>query len=311
MSPELTKTLAEKLEAQYGKKLELASDYQHWRIQHYNEDVLWLYFDKQGSSTNTVDAEVLEELSRILDALEGELPRGLVIQSLKRSGFCAGADIKQFSTISENATEDMLRQGHALLDRLESFSVPTIAVVHGHCLGGGLELALACDYRIGVNDSLQMGFPEIQLGLHPGLGGTFRLTALIDPVAAMTLMLTGRSVYGKQCLKRGLVNQLVEARHVQQAVQTLLAKPIKRPRQSLKSLLFNTRPIRNLAAGRMQAEAAKKAPPQHYPAPNALIKIWREHGGNRQNMQQAEIESFASLLGSDTCRNLVRVFFLQ
>lgn len=311
MDPQVTTSLSKYLEAQVHQQQELAGDYHHWRLRRDGENVLWLYFDKQDSSANTVDAEVLQELSAILHSLEEDLPRGLVIQSLKRGGFCAGADIKQFFEIDDGATEDMLRQGHELLDRLESFPAATVAVVHGHCLGGGLELALACKYRIGVNDSLQMGFPEIQLGLHPGLGGTFRLTGLIDPLTAMTMMLTGRSVHGRQCLQRGLVNQFMEERHVQQAVRSLLEKRARRSRQSLKGRLLNTGPLRNIAARRMQVEAAKKAPPQHYPAPNALIGLWREHGGSRKDMQRAEIESFARLLGTDTCENLVRVFFLQ
>src|SRR5690606_789448 len=117
-------------------------------------------------------------------------PRALVIRSAKPGGFAAGADIDSFDRISGESAVRLLEQGHAVLDRLEALPCPTIAVIHGAALGAGFEIALACDHRIAI-DGTKFAFPEVNLGLHPGLGGTFRLSGLIDPVEAMTLMLTG------------------------------------------------------------------------------------------------------------------------
>ena len=118
---------------------------------------------------------------------------GLVIRSAKPGGFIAGADIAQFRGVTDPAQiEALLTRGHAVLDRLDRLPLLTVAVIHGYCLGGGLEVALACDYRIAIDDA-SFGFPEVLLGLHPGLGGTVRLPRLINPLQAMTMMLTGRS----------------------------------------------------------------------------------------------------------------------
>src|SRR5207253_987305 len=109
--------------------------------------------------------------------------------------------------------ETMLVRGHAILDRLDHLPLPTIAVIHGYCLGGGLELALACDYRMAIEDAT-LGFPEILLGFHPGLGGTVRLTHLINPIHAMTMMLTGRAERDRKAKSLGLVDAVTQERHV-------------------------------------------------------------------------------------------------
>lgn len=334
--------IADRLKTQFRDQQRQSTDWDHWRLHESQDGVLWLYFDKKDSSANTLNGEVLSEFDSILATLEAELdgtasnpssegsqhasatgstettggtpPRALVIRSLKPGGFCAGADINQFSSFTAVEVRELLQRGHGILDRLAALRLPTIAAVHGHCLGGGLELALACDYRIGISGmdgSLEMGFPEIQLGLHPGLGGTFRLINLIDPITAMTMMLTGKSVHHRQTLDRGLVNLLVEERQLENAVAAVVDGGVARTRQTLRKRLQNTSPIRQLAASKMRAETARKAPPQHYPAPYALIDLWRRYGGDSRAMQRAEIESFASLLDTDTSRNLVRVFFLR
>lgn len=305
----MTGNTASKLEKMHRREQKKSGGYDHWHTQT-KDDVLWLHFDKKDSSANTLDAAILGELDQILDSIQDQLPKALVLQSLKAGGFCAGADIKQFVDFSADEAADMLHDGHEVLDRLENLDIPTVAVVHGHCLGGGLELALACNYRIGVHGSLQMGFPEIRLGLHPGLGGTFRLIELINPVSAMTMMLTGKPAHGRQCKSQGLVDQMVEERHVGRAVKAVVRKRRKRSRGVFNTML-NLSPVRRLASRKMQSQAAEKAPPEHYPAPNALIDLWVEHGGDRDAMQKAEIDSFARLLATDTSKNLVRVFFLQ
>src|SRR5205807_2567646 len=145
-------------------------------------------------SANTLSEAVLSELDAALAVIERERPQGLVIRSGKPAGFIAGADIGEFRGMTDPAkAEALLARGHDVLDRLDRLPLPTVAVIHGYCLGGGLEIALACDYRIAVEDA-RLGFPEVMLGLHPGLGGTVRLPRLINPLEAMTMMLTGRNV---------------------------------------------------------------------------------------------------------------------
>nr|WP_246505290.1 3-hydroxyacyl-CoA dehydrogenase NAD-binding domain-containing protein [Microvirga antarctica] len=287
------------------------SVWENWRMALDSNGVAWLTLDKKDASANTLSEDVMRELDGILAGLERNPPKGLVIRSAKESGFIAGADINQFKGVTDaEAVKAALRFGHAVVDRLEALPVPTIAVIHGYCLGGGLEIALACKYRIARNDA-SLGFPEILLGLHPGLGGTARATTLIDPVEAMTMMLTGKSVHAKKAKALGLVDAVTEERHIATAVAAVVKGEIPSAHQGLRARVFDLGPTRALLAKRMRAEADKKAPPAHYPAPGALIDLWENFGGDRRRMKQEEIESFARLLLTDTAQNLIRVFFLR
>jgi len=288
-----------------------AGSWANWRLRNDEDGVAWLLFDKKDSSANTLSAEVLTELDAILEKLERDQPRGLVIRSAKRSGFIAGADIAQFRGITDTAAvETLLTRGHAVLDRLDRLPLPTVAVIHGYCLGGGLEVALACDYRIAIDDA-SFGFPEVLLGLHPGLGGTVRLTRLINPVQAMTMMLTGRTERARRARALGLLDAVTQERHVRGAVKSAVTGEMKRAKPPLIGWILNNEPARGLLAKRMRGEAAKKAPAAHYPAPYALIDLWAAHGNDPEAMQKAEIASFAKLLVTDAAQNLVRVFFLR
>lgn len=288
-----------------------SAEWSHWRLVLDQQGVAWLTFDKQDASANVVSTEVLEELESILDRLDQQRPDGLVIRSVKASGFCLGADIGEFSQLeSRNEAAEKLARAHDVVNRLEQASYTTVAVIHGACLGGGLELALACDYRLAIPGA-KLGFPEVKLGLHPGLGGTARLTRLIDPMEAMTLMLTGKTVPHQKALKLGIVDQVLEERHVAAAVAAAVNGDIDPAGHGLRGRVLSTRPARQLETRQMRSKSAEKAPPEHYPAPEALIRLWEKHGGDDNAMLRAEVDSFAHLLMTETSRNLVRVFFLQ
>src|SRR5262249_16939305 len=170
--------------------------------------------------------------------------------------------------------------------------------------------ALACDHRIALENA-SLGFPEVMLGLHPGLGGTVRLPRLINPLQAMTMMLTGRNVRAGRAKSLGLVDAVVPERHAKAAATAAVTGQVKKRRGAFLGERINSSYGRKLAAKRMRAETEKKAPVAHYPAPHALIDLWEAHGGNAQDMQRAEIASFARLIVTATSRNLVRVFFLR
>ncbi len=287
------------------------SPWTNWRLRSDEDGVAWLLFDKKDASANTLSADVLIELNAIIEKIEHDQPRGLVIRSAKRSGFIAGADITQFRGVTDTAQiAATIAQGHAVLDRLDRLPLPTVAVIHGYCLGGGLEVALACDFRIAVEDA-SFGFPEVLLGLHPGLGGTVRLTRLLSPPQAMTMMLTGRTERARRARALHLVDAVTQERHVRAAVKSAVNGDIIPAKQNLLGRLMNMEPARRLLGARMRTETAKKAPKQFYPAPYALIDLWTAHGGDAEAMQRAEIASFAELLVGDTAQNLVRVFFLR
>lgn len=282
-----------------------------WAIARDEDGIVWLALNETGSGANTIGDKTLRGLDDCLTQIESNLPKAVVIRSAKKNGFIAGADIKQFRNIeNDSEIEAVLKAGHGVLDRLEKLACPTIAVVHGYALGGGFELALACDYRIAI-DGAYFGFPEVRLGLHPGLGGTFRLPALIDPLEAMTMMLTGKSAYTGKAKEIGIADAVTEERHLRSAVRDFANRKQEQKSAGLKSRVLELDMARDLAGKRMRAQARKRAPEEHYPAPYALIDLWEEHGDDRDAMQRGEIASFAKLLKTETAQNLIRVFFLR
>lgn len=288
-----------------------AGAWAHWRLGR-EGDIAWLIADRQDARVNTLSEPVMAELDEALAQIERDAPKALVIRSAKRAGFFAGADVRELMHLrSASEARAQLSRAHAVVDRLEALKMRTLAVLHGHVLGGGLELALACDHRIVAGDA-RLGFPEIHLGLHPGLGGLGRLLALVDPLEAMRMMLTGKAIDPQKALALGLVDAVTEERHVRAAVRDAAETGFEGHKPTLKeriqSPLLASHGARKLAADRMRSEAARKAPPEHYPAPAALIQMWEDHAGDPEELRSREIESFAQLVTGRTAQNLLRVF---
>src|SRR5580704_9520368 len=294
-----------------GPKPEPDEPYRNFKLTRDADGIAWLLFDRAGASANTLSADVIGEFDAVLAALETERPAGLVIRSAKKSGFIAGADVNEFRGASDpRPVETVIGAAHAVIDRLEALKIPTVAVIHGFCLGGGLEVALACQSRIAI-DGARFGFPEVMLGLHPGLGGTARFTRLINPTQAMTLMLTGKTIDARRAKSLGLVDAVTQERHVRNAARDAVFGHFKRARPGLVNAILNFTPVRAFLASRMRAEAEKAATHEHYPAPYALIDLWERHGGDKAAMLAAEKTSFANLMVTPTAQNLIRVFFLR
>ncbi len=288
-----------------------AGPYRNFKLTRDSDGIAWLLFDREGTSANTLSASVLEEFETVIAALEQDRPAGLVIRSAKPSGFIAGADVNEFRGVTDpREVETPMARAHAVVDRLEALKVPSVAVIHGFCLGGGLEVALACNTRIAI-DNARFGFPEVMLGLHPGLGGTARFTHLVSPLDAMTMMLTGKTIDARKAKSLGLADAVTQERHVRNAVKDAIFGRLRPHRQGLLARAMNLGPVRGLLANRMRGEAAKTAPKDHYPAPYALIDLWEKHGGDRKAMLAAEQVSFANLMVTPTAQNLIRVFFLR
>ena len=165
----------------------------NWSLEKDSDGIVWLTLDKPATSANVLSGSVLIELDGHLEALERNLPRAVVVLSAKKSGFIAGADIREFTGISDEASGYVLiHRGQQVINRLAALPCPSVAAIQGFALGGGLELALGCRYRVAVGDErLSLGLPEVQLGIHPGFGGTVRSVQLIGVRPALELMLTG------------------------------------------------------------------------------------------------------------------------
>jgi 3-hydroxyacyl-CoA dehydrogenase / enoyl-CoA hydratase / 3-hydroxybutyryl-CoA epimerase len=294
-----------------GPTPEAESPYRNFKLTRDADGIAWLLFDREGASANTLSADLIEELELVLAALENHRPAGLVIRSAKPSGFIAGADVNEFRGATDPwPVEIAIGRAHTVIDRLENLKIPTVAVIHGFCLGGGLEVALACQSRIAI-EGARFGFPEVMLGLHPGLGGTVRFTKLVNPMQAMTLMLTGKTIDARKAKSLGLVDAVTEERHVRNAARDAVFGRLKRARPGPLNAILNLGPVRGFLASRMRAEARKAAPREHYPAPYALIDLWEQHGDDKLAMLRAEKTSFARLMVTSTAQNLIRVFFLR
>ena len=284
----------------------------HWRLEQDGAGLLWLTLDRAGSAVNALSAEVLEELGRILPVIARMPAKGLVLRSGK-DGFIAGADVSEFAALTGAAQAlAHIRRGQELFRQLELLPMPTAAMIHGFCLGGGLELALACRCRVASDaPETRLGLPEVMLGIHPGFGGTVRLTRLLGPAAAMDLMLTGRSVSALAARKLGLVDAVVPERHLAAAAAAILLKRRTGHLPSLARRLPGIWPLRPALAWFLRRKVAGRADPQHYPAPYSLIRLWQRFGGNPDAMYRAEADSVAELITGGTARNLLRVFQLQ
>jgi len=284
----------------------------HWRGEIDADRVAWLALDKAGASTNSLSRDVMEELDAMLTELAQAQPKAMILTSAKR-GFIAGADIKEFVGIrTPDQAYELIRQGQQVLDKIAALPCPTIAAINGFALGGGLEVALACRYRVLVDDpSVTLGFPEVQLGVHPGFGGTVRAVQLAGPVAAMDLMLTGRTIRPKQALAMGLVDRLAPVEQLDKMAKQMALSPPSPRSPKLLHRLLNSWLARPILAGQMRSQVARRARPDHYPAPYAMITLWQRYGGKGQRAYEAEARSMAELLCTPTSRNLVRVFFLQ
>lgn len=289
------------------------SSFRNIQVERDAAGVVWVCFDQLDSSANVISAEMIVDLDEALDDITRDPPVGLVFLSNKTSGFIAGADVKAFTRIDTEAqVKEIIETGQSMFNRIESLALPTVALIHGFCLGGGLELALACDYRIACEDeSTRMGLPEVLLGIHPGFGGSVRLIRLIGVLTAMPLMLTGRSVDARKAKRLGIVDEAVPRRHLRSAAVKLIKnKPVLK-RKGFLATLANTSLIRPLLASYMKKQAASKVHQEHYPAPFALIDLWKRKGGDDRAMMKGEADSIAKLFIHPTARRLVRIFMLQ
>lgn len=289
-----------------------------WRFSIDQWGIAWAEFDREGESQNSLGRRPLEELAEIVAVVEkgarNKDVRGLVIISAKERGFIVGADVREFSDFNtESEVIDKLRAVTGLFDRIEGLPIPVVCAINGFCLGGGLELALACHYRIATRDpSTKLGFPEVKLGIFPGFNGTARAIRQAGAPAAMQVMLAAKMLSASAARGIGFVDQLVDSRGALPwaARKAILRNRRSKPAGALKKLLSKW-PAKELLAKKMRSEVAKKAREDHYPAPYALIELFQQYGGNEEALKAAETRAFAPLLVSDQSRNLRRVFWLS
>ncbi|WP_306580699.1 enoyl-CoA hydratase-related protein, partial [Dokdonella sp.] len=286
--------------------------FQHWQTSQDSDGILVLTLDRAGSTVNAMSRAVLDELAEIVERLSFEPPRGIILRSAK-AGFVVGADIKEFEGFEKSGTvQDALENGQRIYQRLASLPCPSVAAIHGVCMGGGTELALACRHRVAARDpATRIALPEVRLGIFPGWGGSARLPYLIGAPAALEFMLTGRAASAENARAIGLVDALAAPELLLDAARELIRHPRPRPlKQRLLAWASNLWPVRQVLAPILVRQTAAKVRKEQYPAPFALIETWRRGGSLRRRLHN-EARAVAKLATTATARNLIRVFFLQ
>jgi 3-hydroxyacyl-CoA dehydrogenase/enoyl-CoA hydratase/3-hydroxybutyryl-CoA epimerase len=288
--------------------------FDHWQVESRPDDVVLVTIDRAGQAVNALSQDMLIELGALVERLAIDPPKAVVFHSGKSSGFVAGADIHEFQAFDAQGTvKDALFRGQQVFQRIAELPCPTVAAIHGYCMGGGTELALACRHRIASSDaSTRIGLPEVKLGIYPGWGGSVRLPRLIGAPAAMDLMLTGRTLSASAAKAAGLVDKVVDAAVlIDAAIDLALRSPPRALQQRFRAWSTNNWLARQAIAPMLVRQVARKARREHYPAPYALVDTWRRAGGGTQSLLAAERRSVAKLAATSTARNLIRVFFLQ
>lgn len=287
--------------------------FRHLRLKQ-EDGLAWLELDVANETHNVLSPDVLDELSLACDNIRAQQPRGLIICSAKPDGFIAGANVKLFPLI-KTAEQALLlaRQGQTVCQKFADLPCPTLAMIDGFCVGGGLELALALDYRVASDQATtRLGLPEVKLGIHPGFGGAVRSIARIGVLHAMDIMLSGRLLNAPEALKTGLIDRCVPSQQLREtAIQALLKPPVPHKPPLPLNAINQLAPARKLLAAKLRKQVAEHANQEHYPAPYALISLWEKYGNNPAKMYREEALSVARLIVGETSRNLVRTFFLR
>ena len=275
-----------------------------------------LHLSRKDKSVNVLDEVCMDQLETHLDSLEKRVPELLVIESSMPGCFVAGADLAIIQGVTDQAEATRLAErGQALCRRIESLASPSVAVVNGACMGGGLELALACDYIIAVEgDKTKLALPEIKIGIHPGFGGCVRLPKRIGWSKAVEMILTGRAVDAKRARRIGLARLTCHPEQVDSAVE-FISTLGKRKSDHVKPWWFHLWPVRKFYFHKVREKALARFKSLYieeaYPAVPAAINLLEDIFGMSDGLAYArEAESLGRLAITPTCKNLIRVFFL-
>ncbi len=290
-------------------------DHKHVHYEIDADGIVMLTFDRQGSSANIFDEDTFAELEDILSHIEGHAElSGVLIRSAKDKVFIAGADLKHMSkcvhgpATDREALKELITRGQAAFNRLANLAVPKVALIHGACLGGGLEMALACDWRVASLDkATKIGLPETQLGILPAWGGSTRLPKLIGLDSALGIAVPGKSAVGKKALALGMVDEVVHREQLEIAAKHWL----KRGRRTTSTRAVNLPAVRDVVASIARKNTLKKTR-GNYPAQERLIEVMKASlSVSHEQSLRNELDAVLDLAATNACRNLLNLFFLQ
>ncbi|WP_166738844.1 3-hydroxyacyl-CoA dehydrogenase NAD-binding domain-containing protein [Psychromonas algarum] len=290
-----------------------------------NDWLIRVTFDLQDQKINKLSAEVMKELCKLIKEIK-TLPQKIVsFESAKKNIFIAGADIEELQQIEDpEMAREKAQLGQKIFKQIELLPQTTVAIIDGACVGGGCELALACDFRLASDNSkTKIGLPEVKLGIIPGWGGTQRLPRLIGLTEALTIILAGKIVPAAKAYRIKLVDQVISSAQIalqkEQFLENLKDKRFQKqllkrrqPKgflQKVTALVMNTHPAR-LYILKKAHQNVMKTTKGHYPAPLAVIEVYRKRCNFDEGIQR-ELDAFSNLASTDICKNLISLFFLN
>jgi enoyl-CoA hydratase/carnithine racemase len=278
-----------------------------WRWEEGDAGVRTLWFDQPGRSQNVLNESALDELeARLVEVEKDASVRGILIRSAKPAGFCAGGDLERVLSIETPAeAEAFLRRGLAVLDQLSALAVPTVAVIHGACLGGGLELALACRRRVALASAaaIQVGLPEVHFGLVPAWGAISQVPRIVGPDDGLNLLITGRSIGYLLARSLGIVDRLAAVGDSLESLDLLSSGPASErtwPKEDWEEAWNRAR------------ERIDEQPGEHPEAQFqilTIVAIDQAHG--REAARDATIKALAEMMMSDVVKEYVAAFLAR
>lgn len=281
-----------------------------------NNNIATLTFDMENSNANTLGSEVLEEFDAKLDELKQQSGiQALLIQSAKPSIFIAGANIKEIEPMNdEKVIFDYLMKVNDIFLKLERLKFPSIAYINGSCMGGGLELALACSYRIATSESAtKIAFPEVKLGFFPGFGGTQRLPKLIGLIPSLDLILTGKTIDAKKAYRLGLVNEFFAQGQSEDRVNAFIQKAIKKKVKNKKrfNIMEYFKITQEYVYNKALENLEKKVHPKYFGPYRALDVIRQTYKSRHHIGIKVEAQAFSEVAVTKESKHLINLFFTQ
>lgn len=283
-------------------------------------EIALLEWDMVGESANKLSTDMMLRFREVISELKSSSYKAVVMVSRKKNIFIAGADIDEIKSLKAGDDfADAVRRGQEIFNELEDLPIPTVAAIHGACMGGGCEMALACDYRLCSDaKATKIGLPETKLGIIPGFGGCVRLPRVVGLQGALDIILAGKAVNARKAKKLGLVDDVFHPAVLEdQALKFAqkIAKGGKRAKKYKPKKLQDRFLEGALGRGLVFKTARKTVMKQshgHYPAPlEALKAIQKGFGKNRTAAMKAELEGFLKVAGGEVSQNLIRLFFMM
>ena len=286
------------------------------------DDIATIEFNHPTAKVNILTSDVMKQFNGFVTQAQNDSSiKVLVIRSGKKDVFIAGADIKEIEGIStSDVGEKKANAGQNVFNHLEDLTIPTVAVIDGVALGGGCELALACTYRIGTfNEKIRIGLPEVNLGILPGFGGTYRLPKVVGISQALTIILGAKTVSGADALKMGLFDRLIMASNIEAEIKKFCEGIKDSPTRKLE---FQRKPkgmqafldnnfIGHVLTFEMAGKNVRQQAKGFYPAPVKALEVMKEtFAASREKALDLEAKGFGQLVVSDVCKNLIKVFYL-